>query len=151
MNKSDCLSEQDLILHYYGELPADDEQVHHLSDCQHCAERLTSLGQDLDKFLWLSHEPDETAGTRMAARVSERLATRRAIWLPALGATAVAALALVITITTLSPNDQRRQTEQPTVPALATLSLDEDMPDIDFLEDLELLQELELLSQVEGV
>ena len=150
MKHNHCLNEPDLILHYYGELAANHEQARHLADCRQCAERLAALRHDLSKLPRLNHEPDAVAATRMAARVSERLATRRSNWLPALGASTVAALALLITIATWSPTDQR-QTMQVEAPELVTLSLDEDLPEIDFLEDLEVLQELELLSQIEGV
>jgi len=149
MKRKQCLSEQDLILHHYGELHANQEQTLHIAKCLLCKERLSALKHDLSKLPHLPHDPDAAAGARMAARVSEQLRGRRRKWLPAIGASAVAACALLISISIWSPQKQLVETAQltPTTP----LSLNEDMPDIDFLEDLELLQELELLSQIEGV
>ncbi|MDH3454610.1 MAG: hypothetical protein OEL80_05630, partial [Desulfuromonadales bacterium] len=89
MKHNHCLNEPDLILHYYGELAANHEQARHLADCRLCAERLAALSHDLARLPGLSLEADLAAGPRMAARVSERLATRRSNWLPALGASTV--------------------------------------------------------------
>ena len=150
MKHNHCLSEPELLLHYYGELAANREQARHLADCRLCAERLAALSHDLAKLPGLNLEADAAAGTRMAARVSEQLQRRRRR-VPALAASLVAACVLVITITTWTPQGQQRPTLQPTAPELATLNLDDDMPDIEFLEDLELLKELELLRQIEGV
>lgn len=86
----------------------------------------------------------------MAARVSERLTDRRSNWMPALGASAIAAFALVI-ISSWSPQEELPQTVQLPAPPFTTMNFDEDMPDIDFIEDLELLRKLELLRQIEGV
>ena len=153
---SRCLSEQDLVLHFYGELSTSGKQAHHLTDCPLCAERLTVLGNDLAQLPSLTQEPDPAAGTRMAARVSEQLSGKRKSWLPALGASAVAACALVVTLAIWSPQEEPLQTAQLTTPSLTTPlfsagEFNEDMPDIYFLDDMELLQELELLSQIEGV
>ncbi|MGK2907031.1 MAG: anti-sigma factor family protein [Desulfuromonadales bacterium] len=151
MKNTNCLNEQDLTLHYYGELPAHPEQARHLADCLLCRKRFSALGHDLATLPELHHEPDSAAGTRMAARVMEQLNRPRRNWMPALGASAIAAVALVVTFTDWSPQHQQLQTVQPATQALATLNLNEDMPDIDFFEDLELLKELDLLSQIEGV
>jgi hypothetical protein len=151
MKNKNCLSEQDLTLHYYGELPAHDEQARHLADCLLCRKRFSALSHDLAKLPELHHEPDSAAGTRMSARVMEQLNRPRRNWIPALGASAIAAVALVVTLANWSPQSQQLQTVQQTTQALATLNFSEDMPDIDFFEELELLKELEILSQIEGV
>jgi hypothetical protein len=151
MKNKSCLSEQDLTLHYYGELPTHGEQARHLADCMLCRKRFSALSHDMAKLPELRHEPDFAAGTRMAARVREQLNRPRRNWIPALGATAVAAIALVVTIASWSPQSHQLQSVQTANPTLATLNLNEDMPDIEFFEDLELLKELELLSQIEGV
>lgn len=151
MKSKSCLSEQELILHYYGELAANDAQTRHLADCLHCQLRRAALEHDLAKLPDLAYAPDFAAGTRMAARVSEQLHKRRNSWKPAMAASAVAAFALVVTISLWSPQGQPVQMVQSSAPPHESLSLNEDMPDIDFLEDLELLKELELLSQIEGV
>lgn len=151
MKKTNCLSEQDLILSYYGEFFDNEKESHHLADCPHCTERLDALRKDLSQLPDLLHQPDPAAGTRMAARVSEQLHSRRRNWWPALGASTVAALALVATFSFWSPQTPPLQTAQLATPSLVTTNINEDMPDIDFLEDFELLQELELLSQIEGV
>lgn len=151
MKKTDCLNEADLILHYYGELPADGEQARHLRDCPSCALQITRLQSDLARLPGLAHEPDHAAGTRMAARVTEQRHRRRRSWLPALGASAVAATALVVSIANWSPQQDPVQKATLHSGDLALMDYNEDLPDIDFLEDLELLKTLDLLSQIEGV
>ena len=151
MSECNCLSSQDLVLHYYGELPANCGQVLHLADCPHCAERFAALGRDLSGLPSLACEPDFAAGTRMAARISERLQGRRHRWLPVMGAATVAALALVATLISWSPRSSPVQTVQLMTPPQAQLSPNDDLPDIDFLDNLDLLQNLDVLSQIEGV
>ena len=151
MKNNNCLSEQDLTLHYYGELASTSVQARHIIKCPLCAKRFTAMSNDLSKLPDLIHEPDFAAGTRMAARVNEQLSHRRRNWLPALGASVAAALVLVITIFIWTPQTKLVQTVQLTNSPFTTMNLNEDMPDIDFLDELELLQELELLSQIEGV
>lgn len=150
MRNKDCLNEQDLILHYYDELPASSVQARHVSECSLCTERLTALSDDLSLLPKLTYEHQDVAGTRMAARVNEQL-SRRLNWLPALGATTVATLTLVITVALWTPQAVVERPIQPITSSPTVLSLNEEMPEIDFLEDLELLQELEMLSQLEGV
>ena len=86
----------------------------------------------------------------MATRVSEQLKRPHKKWLPAIGTTAIASVALALAITLWSPQQELLQTSSITSGPLAD-NLDGEMSDIDFLEDLELLKELELLSQIEGV
>ena len=93
MKNRNCLSEKELTLHYYGELPAKGKQEH-LSGCPQCALRFSSLEKDLAQLPDLGHVPDALAGARMVARVGEQLNGRRKRWLPALGASAVTVLAL---------------------------------------------------------
>lgn len=152
MNNSKCLTDQDLVLHYYGELSTNDERIRHLVGCRRCGDNFAALEHDLARLPELTNDPGFAAGTRMAARVSEQLIKRRRTnWLPALGISVVAACALVIAISTWSPQGRQVQVAQFVKPSQESLSFNEDMPDIDFLEDLELLNELELLSQIEGV
>jgi len=150
MKNTECLSEQDLTLHFYGELPADGDQVRHLVHCPHCTNRFAVLSEDLEHFPKLTLDPDYAAGTRMAARVSERLKAPRRKWLPAIAASTVATIALAVTIYNWEQK-QEIQTVQLTTPALSAMTLNEDMPDIEFLDDLEVLKDLELLRQIEGV
>ena len=149
MNKQDCLTEKELTLHHYGELDA--ERQLHLDDCAPCANRLAALTTELAALPQPDCTPDALAGSRMAARVGEQLAARsRKRWLPALSAGAVAAAAMALTFS-LAPQPDMQQVSLST-PAAATLTgLEEDMPDIEFLDDIELLKELDLLAQIEGV
>jgi hypothetical protein len=57
---------------------------------------------------------------------------------------------LVLSLSFWNPQQERVQTAQFTTSPLVE-DLEEERPDIDFLEDLGLLKELELLSQIEGV
>ncbi|MGD9019617.1 MAG: hypothetical protein PVF84_05160 [Desulfuromonadales bacterium] len=149
MNSKDCLSEQELTLNYYDELDADRQR--HFDDCQRCTDRLAALTAQLDQLPKPDCTPDPLAGVRMAARVREQLTTRRRRqWLPVLGAGAVAAIALVLTFSPAPPPEMQQVTLSS--PEAATLTgLEEDMPDIEFLDDIELLKELDLLVQIEGV
>ena len=155
MKKNSCLSEQDLILHYYGELATNGEPARHLASCPLCTERFAALGDDLAKLPDFSPEFGPATGVRMAARVNEQLSGKRKSWAPALGVSAAAVFALVITFSIWSPQEeplQTIQTAQTSIPpSMATMNLHAEMPDIEFIEDLELLKELDLLSQIEGV
>lgn len=151
MKNSNCLSEQNLILHYYGDLPENKSQTRHLTNCPQCQNRLATLSNDLAKLPNLDYEPDYAIDIRMAARVSEQLNGRQRNWIPVLGASIATTVALVITISIWSPQDDLGQTSEFKTPPLAAIDLNADLPDIDFLDELELLQELELLSQIEGV
>lgn len=149
MNNKDCLTAQELTLHYYGEL--DSDRHRHLDDCDPCATRLAALTAELDGLPRPDCTPDALAGVRMAARVSEQLATRRRrSWLPALGAGAVAAVALALTFS-LAPQPEVQEVSLSAPSAVTLPGLEEAMPDIEFLDDIELLKELELLEQIEGV
>ena len=150
MNNKHCLSEQDLVLHYYQEFSETSAESLHLANCPECEERLNALSREMAALPDLPEVIDAHAATRMAARVSEQLKRPRKKLLPAIGTTAIASVALALAITFWSPQQELLQTSSITSEPLAD-SLDGEMSDIDFLEDLELLQELELLSQIEGV
>ena len=150
MNNKHCLSGQDLVLHYYQEFSESSAESLHLAKCPACKERLNALSREMAALPDLPKVIDPHVATRMAARVSEQLKRPRKKWLPAIGTTAIASVALALAITLWSPQQELLQTSSITSEPLAD-SLDGEMSDIDFLEDLELLKELELLSQIEGV
>ena len=150
MNNKHCLSEQDLILHYYQEFSESSAESLHLANCPECEERLNAISREMAALPDLPGVIDAHAATRMAARVSEQLKRPHKKWLPAIGTTAIASVALALAITLWSPQQELLQTSSNTSGPLAD-NLEGEMSDIDFLEDLELLQELELLSQIEGV
>lgn len=152
MKNSSCLKDQDLILYHYGDTQAPRTAAEHLAACPACEQRLKALREDLARVPRMEPVIDSMAQTRMAARVTEQLGNRRRkAWLPAFGATAVAAFALVIMLTQTPQQPDAPQITQVVSSPANGFSLEESMPDIDFLEDLELLQELELLTQIEGV
>ena len=150
MNNKHCLSEQDLILHYYQEFSESSSESLHLVNCPECKERLNALSRKMADLPDLPEVIDAHVATRMAARVSEQLKHPRKKWLPAIGTTAFASVALALAVTLWSPQQELQQSPFVTTTPLAD-NLDGEMSDIDFLEDLELLKELELLSQIEGV
>jgi hypothetical protein len=150
MNNKHCLSEQDLILHYYQEFSETSAEALHLANCLECQKRLNALGDEMAALPDLPEVNDSHAATRMAARVAEQLKRPRKNWLPAIGTTAIASVTLALAITLWSPQQELRQTASNTSVPLAD-NFEVEMTDIDFLEDLELLKELELLSQIEGV
>ncbi|MDG5469319.1 hypothetical protein P9J64_13400 [Deltaproteobacteria bacterium IMCC39524] len=150
MNNKHCLSEQDLVLHYYQEFSESSAETLHLANCPECEERLNALSREMADLPDLPGVIDPHAATRMAARVSEQLKRPRKKWLPAIGTTAIASVVLALAITLWSPQQELLQTSSIISGPLAD-NLDGEMSDIDFLEDLELLKELELLSQIEGV
>ena len=150
MNNKHCLSEQDLVLHYYQEFSESSAESLHLANCPECEQRLNALSREMAAFPDLPWVIDPHAATRMATRVSEQLKRPHKKWLPAIGTTAIASVALALAITLWSPQQELLQTSSNTSGPLAD-NLDREMSDIDFLEDMELLKELELLSQIEGV
>ena len=150
MNNKHCLSEQDLVLRYYQEFSESSAETLHLANCPECEERLNALSREMAALPDLPEVIYPHAATRIAARVSEQLKRPRKSWLPAIGTSAIAGVALTLAITLWSPQQQLTPTSSITSVPLAD-NLEGEMSDIDFLEDLELLKELELLSQIEGV
>ncbi len=152
--KPDCLNERDLILLHYGEAPEGltlSAATAHLAGCPGCRERRDRLVADLARIPAIA-DPDPVVATRIAARVNERLqggSARR--WLPLISGAAVAAAALVITFTALSPQQGIEPAAPPVAPTMVSIDVEEEMPDIEFLEELELIEELEFLRQIEGV
>lgn len=151
MKKTNCLTDQDLLLYYYKELTTCSQGALHMADCASCKKRFAALNNDLAVLPEIPHRLDPVAGSRMAARVTEQLNRHHRRWIPKLGAAAVAGFALVLTVVIMAPNRELAQTAQVITPTLSAANVSEAMPDIDFLDDLELLKELELLSQIEGV
>lgn len=147
---SHCLNDQELTLHYYNELPEDCPQGKHLSTCALCTRRFVELKNDLQLLPELDYPEHPATATRMAAHINEKLQRPRRRWAPAISTLAVSACALVATVVIWSPQQELPQTTQTSL-AQAPIDLDEDMPDIEFLEDMDLLLELDLISQVEGV
>jgi len=147
----DCLTERDLILQHYGEAAAHPDAAAHLAACAGCRTRADRLAADLARIP--AHaDPDPAVATRIAARVGERLQQRRGRrTIPLLGGMAAALLAVVVTYTTWSTQPAVELLNRPAVQPMATLDLDEAVPDIEFLEDLELISNLELLKKIEGV
>jgi hypothetical protein len=146
-----CLSEQDLILHHYGDHEHKEAVMRHLSSCPECSNSFASLQHDLNMLPEMDWRPDDLAGVRMAAKVREkRVSSHRRIWLPAIGASAVAALALTLTFSQ-SPPQNAQPIESNFMSTTTAHEFVEDMPDIEFLENLDLLKELDVLAQLEGV
>jgi len=148
---NNCLKEQDLTLLYYGELAESSHQAQHINKCSGCREKLAKLSHELDRLPRLNVSVHPATATRMAARVNEHLQRPKRRWMPNTGTLVVSACALIATLIVWSPQQELPQTTQLTVTTSASLSLEEQMPDIDFLEDMDLLMELDLISQVEGV
>jgi len=151
---TDCLHDRDLILLHYDETPertTPAAAAEHLAACPACRARQERLAADLARIPAMA-DPDPVVATRIAARVNERLSAKRNRFrVPMMGGATVAALVLVVTLTKWSWHDAGEQ-RRPIEPATeATLVMEEDLPDIDFLEDLELIDNLELLLQIEGV
>jgi len=153
--KPDCLNEPDLILLHYGEAPdgtTPEAAAAHLAACGSCRLRSTQLAAELARIP-AATDADPAAATRIAARVSERL-DRRFRWLPLAGAATASAIALAMAIVVFLPGNQSPAlSPQPLAASpllIASLDLEDEMPDIDFLEDLELIRNLELLQQLEG-
>ncbi|NJC88984.1 MAG: hypothetical protein FIB02_10735 [Desulfuromonas sp.] len=152
--KPDCLNERDLILLHYGECPdgaTPAAAADHLAACAACRARQEQLALELARIP-AAVDPEPAVATRIAARVNERLGRRSALrWLPVLGGAAVAAAALIITFAVRSPQPELVQIQPPTTANSTAMNLEEDLPDIDFLEDLDVIEALELLRQIEGV
>lgn len=151
-----CLNERDLILLHYGEPPetlSATAAAAHLHDCAACRQRHAALAGELAR-LPAAAPLDPVAALRVTGRVRARLhrsPARR--WLPVLGGTVAAAAALVITLVTLPHEDRAPVSDPQLVSSLhgPEEEMDDEMPDLDFLEEYELLEELDFLQQLEGV
>ena len=151
MNSKLCLSEQDLILHHYGEHENEEAVLRHLSSCPECSHSFASLQHDLNKLPEMDCSPDDLAGVRMVAKLREKkVSSHRKIWLPAIGASAVTVLALTLTFNQ-SPPQNAEPNKSNFMSSTTAHEFVEDMPDIEFLENLDLLKELDVLAQIEGV
>lgn len=148
---SNCLKDQDLTLLYYGDLPDGSSQARHITDCSLCREKLDQLRSDLESLPQLNYSEHSAVATRVCARVSEQLLRPRRRWIPIVGTLAVSTCALVATFMVSTPQQEKLLPSKLMTTTQVSITLDDAMPDIDFLEDMELLMELELLSQVEGV
>ena len=137
MNNIKCLNDQDLILHCYGELKDDSTQKLHLDNCPLCAKRLAFISNDLARLPALEYESNRFAGTRMAARVSEKIRQpKRNRLVPVIGIAVTATLAMV-TAFIVSPQQQVNQLAHVESSALTNGMIEDSMPDIDFLEEFE--------------
>jgi len=111
------LSEDDLVLHYYGERPGGEAGTH-LADCGHCQASYQSLARVLDSMNAFE-VPERSAdyGSRMWRRVAPHLAQTRAPWRSALAGwfeprrvVAAGALAVLLVAAFLAGKfSQRRQ------------------------------------------
>lgn len=150
----DCLHDRDLTLLHYGEAPdrtTPAAAAAHLAACPACQARRARLAADLARIP-APAEPHPVVTTRIVTRVNERLVARHSrLGLPVAGGAAVAVLALVVTFATWPWRAGVEIPGQPEAPTASVLTLDEDMPEIDFLEELELIRDLEFLRQIEGV
>ena len=152
MKSKDCLTEQELIFFYYGEsLNNEKALTDHLTDCESCQQRLANLSKDLGRLPPLDCQADDHAGTRLAARLQERLSRSRPnFWLPAAGISIVAGLLIFLNVSSPPPSVSPQISAQ--MPGTEYgLDVTVDPPEIEFLEHLELLHELDVLAQLEGV
>jgi anti-sigma factor RsiW len=151
MKHEDCLKDEELILHVYGELADDNTRQLHLAGCPFCAKRLASITHDLERLPPLAYKPDDFAATRMAARVSESIKQpKRSKLIPAIGVAVTASLVMIMPFM-ISPQAPVNQLAQSGPASTTNITIEESLPDIDFFEDIELLQDLDLLTQIEGV
>lgn len=149
MKKSTCLSDQDLTLLHYGEHPVGmdlEPARRHLGDCAACRTRQLHLQRSLALLPKIEPEFDPHHATRMAARVSERLARRRSP-VPAL-ATVLTAAVVVFAVGIWTPQPQVLHNSSISQQAEVR---QETPPDVDLLENLELLKELDTLAEIAGV
>lgn len=158
--KPDCLNDRNLILLHYGETPDGTTAAvaaAHLNTCTDCRSRQQRLAAELARIPVIA-DPDPAVGTRIAARVTERLNGKRR-WLPAAGAAVAGAVALTMAVVVWMPGNQQPATDNPQLvtsnhqqfvgpprPAAHQATLD-----LDLLEQLDLLEELETLQAIEGV
>lgn len=155
-----CLTERDLILLHYGETPdtvtAETAETH-LATCADCRERRDRLTADLARVP-MAGDPDPAVGTRLVARINERLAGRQRHW-PVFGSAAAGLVALGLVAVVWVPRDQPAP---PSImqPAITTAKpfvgpprpfIREELLDFDLLEQLDLLEELETLKELEGM
>src|SRR5581483_10258557 len=84
----DHLTEEELVLHYYGEAGDSLSAERHLEDCPECREALAALERVLQKLEALpAPEPGPDYGARVWRQIAPAIAGRRrgiAAWLPRL-------------------------------------------------------------------
>jgi hypothetical protein len=75
------VSEEDLILHYYGETPADSSAARHIANCAHCTIALQELSEVL-RLVETEKLPEPLAGLeqRVWSRVQPEIARKRESW-----------------------------------------------------------------------
>lgn len=71
------LSEEDLVLHYYGEGPDAISEARHLEECAQCRDALEALAADLAGFGLEVPQRPENYGERVWLRIADRLPERR--------------------------------------------------------------------------
>ncbi|TLM64490.1 MAG: hypothetical protein FDZ69_11785 [Deltaproteobacteria bacterium] len=154
--KPDCLSERDLILLHYGEAPdriTPEAAADHLASCDRCRSKRDRLAADLRRIPAMA-DPDPVVATRIAARVSERLAQRPRRW-PLVGAAAAGAVALAMAVAVWLPGAPPATTvNRPPAAAGEAPFVGPPQPptlDLELLERLDLLEEFETLRALEGV
>lgn len=149
--KTDCLTEQDLILLHYGDAPGalTDAADGHLAACADCRTRQLRLVADLAR-LPLVGAVDPPAVTRVCARVGARLERRRR-WLPVAGAVLAGAAALAVAIVVWTPAETPRLAANPPQETVVRQASLQPTLDLELLDQLDLLEELETLQAIEGV
>jgi anti-sigma factor RsiW len=136
--------EEDLLLHYYGEL--DEEQrgrlEEHLTSCSICRDAWLALQRTLGAVPRVSLAVSTEDSRRFAARVARQAGRRRLsrgwLWGGTLATAALLALTLSIRPSGLLPD------RGPKVAAEAAI-----VQDLELLQNMELLEQLELLQELD--
>ncbi len=150
MTNKHCLSEQQLALYVFGELPGEQHRRAdaHLADCPDCRRRQASLAEVRARLprdeMELSAAEERQFAARVAAAAQRRKAGSR---LQAWGAAATAVAAGAIALAIFTPDNVTFERAQQSRQQLAEIDLVEHM---EMLEELELLEMMELLEMLEG-
>jgi anti-sigma factor RsiW len=140
-------SEEDLLLHYYGETSREERSrmESHLAGCQACREVWQSLQRTLGAVprinVTLSHRQTRDFAARVARRAGRRRLSRGWLLGGALATAGLLALTLSIRPPTLFPGAGNNSNKV----AEATL-----LQEMDLLQKMEMLEQLDLLQELDG-
>jgi hypothetical protein len=106
------LSEEDLVLRYYGEPPSGAGADEHLESCEACRASLASMTRVLDAMDGLEvPEPLDGLGSRVWQRIAPQLAESRTRWTDWFAPRRLAAMAALVIAAFLAGRVSQRQTQ----------------------------------------
>ncbi|MEZ4600966.1 MAG: hypothetical protein R2940_14350 [Syntrophotaleaceae bacterium] len=140
-------SEEDLLLHYYGETSREERSrmESHIAGCQTCGDIWRSLLRTLGAVprvgVTLSHKETLDFAARVARRAGRRRLSRGWLWGGTLATAGLLALMLSVRPPALrpGPGDSSNKVAESTL-----------LKEMDLLQKMEMLEQLDLLQEFDG-